>query len=89
MTSKKMDAYCKEIRKLESKFYGIENTHVVRDKNKAVDELSKLGSSCQPINQGSRRSRGRETPKPATSSHGSSPDHYGTFLDHSYSPFDH
>jgi hypothetical protein len=24
-----MDAYCKEIRKLEGKFYGIEYTHVV------------------------------------------------------------
>jgi hypothetical protein len=52
MTSKKMDAYCKEIRKLESKFYGIENTHVVRDKNKAVDELSKLGSSQSQIPHG-------------------------------------
>jgi hypothetical protein len=40
-----MDAYCKEIRKLEGKFYGIEYTHVVRDKNKAANELSKLGSS--------------------------------------------
>ena len=28
-TSKKMDAYCKLIRKLEGKFYGIEYTHVV------------------------------------------------------------
>jgi ribonuclease HI len=28
-TSEKMDAYCKEIRKLEGKFYGIEYTHVV------------------------------------------------------------
>jgi ribonuclease HI len=44
-TSEKMDAYCKEIRKLEGKFYDIEYSHVVRDKNKAVDELSKLGSS--------------------------------------------
>jgi ribonuclease HI len=44
-TSEKMDAYCKEIRKLEDKFYGIEYTHVVRDKNQAADELSKLGSS--------------------------------------------
>jgi ribonuclease HI len=44
-TSEKMDAYCKEIRKLESKFYGIEYSHVVQDKNKAADELSKLGSS--------------------------------------------
>jgi ribonuclease HI len=45
MTSEKMDAYCKEIRKLEGKFYGIEYTHVVQDKNQAADELSKLGSS--------------------------------------------
>jgi ribonuclease HI len=44
-TSKKMDAYCKEIRKLEGKFYGIEYTHVVWDKNQAADALSKLGSS--------------------------------------------
>jgi ribonuclease HI len=45
MTNEKMDACCKEIRKLEGKFYGIEYTHVVRDKNQAADELSKLGSS--------------------------------------------
>jgi ribonuclease HI len=44
-TSEKMDAYCKEIRKLEGKFYGIEYSHVVRDKNQAADALSKLGSS--------------------------------------------
>jgi hypothetical protein len=29
-TSEKMDAYCKEIKKLEGKFYGIEYIHVVR-----------------------------------------------------------
>jgi hypothetical protein len=40
-----MDAYCKEIRKLEGKFYGIKYSHVVRDKNQAADALSKLGSS--------------------------------------------
>jgi hypothetical protein len=45
MTSEKMDAYCEEIRKLEGKFYGIGYTHVVREKNQAADELSKLGSS--------------------------------------------
>jgi ribonuclease HI len=44
-TSEKMDAYCKEIRKLAGKFYGIEYSHVVRDKNQAADALSKLGSS--------------------------------------------
>ena len=36
-TSEKMDAYCKSIRKLEGKFYGIEYTHVVWDKNQAAD----------------------------------------------------
>jgi hypothetical protein len=40
-----MDAYCKEIRKLEGKFYGIEYSHVVQDKNQGADALSKLGSS--------------------------------------------
>jgi ribonuclease HI len=44
-TSEKMDAYCKEIRKLEGKFYGIEYTHVVQGKNQAAGELSKLRSS--------------------------------------------
>jgi ribonuclease HI len=51
-TSEKMDAYCKEIKKLEGKFYGIEYTHVVRDKNQAVDELSKLGSSRAQVPHG-------------------------------------
>jgi hypothetical protein len=37
-----MDTYCKEIRKLEGKFYGIEYSHVVRDKNQAADALSKI-----------------------------------------------
>jgi hypothetical protein len=47
-----MDAYCKAIRKLEGKFYGIEYTHVVRDKNQAADELSKLGSSQAQVPHG-------------------------------------
>jgi ribonuclease HI len=51
-TSKKMDAYCKEIRKLEGKFYGIEYTHVVWDKNQAADTLSKLGSSRAQVPHG-------------------------------------
>jgi hypothetical protein len=47
-----MDAYCKEIRKLEGKFYGIEYTHVVWDKNQSADELSKLGSSRAQVPNG-------------------------------------
>jgi hypothetical protein len=51
-TSEKMDAYCKEIRKLEGKFYGIKYTHVVQDKNQAADEVSKLGSSQAQVPHG-------------------------------------
>jgi hypothetical protein len=51
-TSEKMDAYCKEIWKLEGKFYGIEYSHVVRDKNQAADALSKLGSSRAQVLHG-------------------------------------
>ena len=47
-----MDAYCKSIRKLEGRFYGIEYIHVVRDKNQAADALSKLGSSRAKIPHG-------------------------------------
>ena len=39
-----MDAYYREIRKLETKFYGLEFHHVPRDDNVAADVLSKLGS---------------------------------------------
>jgi len=51
-THKKMDLYCKEIRKWESNFYGIEYIHVVRDRNQAADALSKLGSSRAQIPKG-------------------------------------
>jgi ribonuclease HI len=44
-TSKKMDAYCAEMRKLEGKFYGVEYHHVVQADNEVADELSKLGST--------------------------------------------
>jgi hypothetical protein len=47
-----MDVYCKEMRKLEGKFYDIEYTHMVWDKNKAADELSKLGSSRAKVPHG-------------------------------------
>ena len=39
-----MVTYCKEIRKLEAHFYGLEFHHVLRDYNVAADVLSKLGS---------------------------------------------
>ena len=43
-TQEKMDAYCKEIRRLEAHFYGLEFHYVLRDYNVAADVLSKLGS---------------------------------------------
>ena len=51
-TNEKMDAYCKAICKLESKFYGIEYSHVVWDKNQAADALSKLGLSRAKVPHG-------------------------------------
>jgi hypothetical protein len=47
-----MDAYCKQIRTLEGKFYGIEYSHVVQDKNQAADALSKLESSRAQVPHG-------------------------------------
>ncbi|XP_039778252.1 uncharacterized protein LOC120645534 [Panicum virgatum] len=43
-SQEKMDAYCKEIHKLESHFYGLEFHHILRDYNVAANVLSKLGS---------------------------------------------
>jgi ribonuclease HI len=51
-TSEKMDAYCKEIRKLEGKFYGVEYSHVAGDRNQAADALPKLESSKAQVPHG-------------------------------------
>jgi hypothetical protein len=40
----KMEAYCKTVRALEDKFYGIELNHVPRQYNEEVDELAKIAS---------------------------------------------
>ena len=47
-----MDAYCKEVRKLENKFSGLEFHHVVHDNNVAADVLSKMGSTCAQVPAG-------------------------------------
>ena len=47
-----MDAYCREIHKLEAKFYGLEFHHVLRDDNVAADIRSKLGSKWAPVPTG-------------------------------------
>jgi hypothetical protein len=40
-----MEAYCKEVRRLEDKFHGLELNHVARRYNEAADELMKIASS--------------------------------------------
>jgi hypothetical protein len=40
----KMEAYCKSVRALEDKFYGIELNHVPRRYNEEADELAKIAS---------------------------------------------
>lgn len=47
-----MDAYCKEVRKLENKFFGLEFHHIVRDNNVAADVLSKMGSTRAEVPAG-------------------------------------
>jgi hypothetical protein len=41
----KMEAYCKEVRRLEDKFHGLELNHVVRRYNEVADELVKITSN--------------------------------------------
>jgi ribonuclease HI len=40
----KMEAYCKAVRALKDKFYGIELNHVPRRYNEEADELTKIAS---------------------------------------------
>jgi ribonuclease HI len=44
-----MDIYVQEVRKLESKFSGLEVHHVLREHNVGTDILSKLGSTCAQV----------------------------------------
>jgi len=41
----KMEAYCKEVRRLEDKFHGLELVHIARRYNEAADELAKVAST--------------------------------------------
>ena len=41
----KMEAYCKEVRRLEDKFHGLELVHIARRYNEATDELTKIAST--------------------------------------------
>ena len=44
-----MTGYCNTVKKLEKKFEGLELHHIPRLKNKAVDELAKIGSKREAI----------------------------------------
>jgi len=41
----KMEAYCREVCRLEDKFHGLELLHVARRYNEAADEFSKIVST--------------------------------------------
>ena len=41
----KMEAYCKEVHRLEDKFHGLELVHIARRFNEAADELAKIAST--------------------------------------------
>ena len=41
----KMEAYCKEVRRLEDKFHGLEHIHIAWRYNEAADELAKIAST--------------------------------------------
>jgi len=41
----KMEAYCKEVHRLEDKFHGLELVHIARRYNEAADKLAKIAST--------------------------------------------
>jgi len=53
----KMEAYCKELCRLEDKFHGLELVHIARRYNEAADELAKIASTRGTVHL----TRSRET----------------------------
>ena len=45
----KMEAYCKELRRLEDKFHSLELIHIARRYNEAADELMKIVSTRSTV----------------------------------------
>ena len=45
----KMEAYCKEVRRLEDKFHDLELNHMPRRFNEDADELAKMASGCTMV----------------------------------------
>jgi ribonuclease HI len=64
----KMEAYCKAVRALEDKFYGIEFNHVPRRYNEEADELAKIasGGSLSPRTSSPEISPNRPSPSSRT-----------------------
>jgi ribonuclease HI len=64
----KMEAYCKAVRALEDKFYGIELNHVPRRYNEEADELAKIafGRITVPPNVSRATSRSPRSPSSPT-----------------------
>jgi len=48
----KMAAYCREVRRLEDKFDGLELKHIPRCLNEATNALVKVASSREPVPTG-------------------------------------
>ena len=48
----KMAAYCREVRRLEDKFDGLELNHIPRRLNEAADALAKAASGREPVPMG-------------------------------------
>ena len=48
----KMTAYCREVRRMEDKFDGLELNHILRRLNKAVEALAKAASDREPMSMG-------------------------------------
>jgi ribonuclease HI len=62
-----MEAYCKVVRALGDRFYGIELNHVPRQYNEEADELAKIASGRITVPQTS--SLGISPSRPSPSSH--------------------
>lgn len=45
----KMETYCKEVRKIEDKFDGLELNHIPMHFSEAIDALEKMASCRDPI----------------------------------------
>ena len=48
----KMAAYCRVVREMEDKFYGLELNHVLCKYNQAADTLAKAASKCKHVPNG-------------------------------------